>query len=756
MDMIAACVVAGNVRRSALLSLGSPVDPEFANMKNYKDFPYETSQWRWASNNSINAEVGKTDYSAIAESIALNGEPGVVWMDNVRKYSRNRDNIYFVDKNAKGTNPCFTPKTLIHTRSGHFPIESLVGKSVEIWDGNSWILIDNFRITGQYQDMIEVELQDGSLIKTTLYHEYILENGLRVEGRNLKVGDKLSFSEAPLTHGIHKEPGAYLKGFLVGDGTTDGKKPILWLYEPKYMCEDRLIKSASEVELTKSRSDSIIDGRFDVVKSNKKEKKINRKIMQGLSVRKDELIRWCNEYKKNLPLSIFEWDEESKLNFIAGVLDSDGTASDTKNGWLYQVSSINEKWLMDFQLLLKTIGVNSKLSLMRKAGKTDFHDGYGEYKTKDCFRLTIAQCSSIVLAQKVIFSRLVSFAEKETIYKLRNKMNKIVNIRFAGVDEKVYCCTVPTNNTISLTCGIKTGQCSEQTLESYELCCLVETFPSRHDSYEEYKETLKYAYLYAKTVTLVPTEWQETNAVMLKNRRIGVSQSGIIDAFNRHGRRNMLRWCDQGYQVIKEYDEQYSNWFCVPRSIKVTSVKPSGTVSLLPGVSPGIHYPHSEFYIRRIRVASDNPLVDILKKAGYHTQFEAVGSEDERKKTTVVDFPIHEKNFSKKKDDVSIWEQVKNVVDYQNWWADNQVSVTVTFKKSEAKSIKDVLEMYEDQLKSISFLPISEHGYPLAPYEEISGDRYLEMLNKITKPDYSSITASAEGAKFCDSDHCEV
>ncbi|NVM56463.1 MAG: fused protease/ribonucleoside-triphosphate reductase, partial [Candidatus Helarchaeota archaeon] len=85
--------------------------------------------------------------------------------------------------------------------------------------------------------------------------------------------------------------------------------------------------------------------------------------------------------------------------------------------------------------------------------------------------------------------------------------------------------------------------CGEQTLESFELCCLVETFPSRHVSYEEFQDTLKYAYLYAKSVTLVNTHWKETNAVMLKNRRMGISQTGIIEAFVKHGRRAMLEWC---------------------------------------------------------------------------------------------------------------------------------------------------------------------------------------------------------------------
>lgn len=301
--------------------------------------------------------------------------------------------------------------------------------------------------------------------------------------------------------------------------------------------------------------------------------------------------------------------------------------------------------------------------------------------------------------------------------------------------------------------------CSEQTLESTELCCLVETFPSRHDSKDEYRETLKYAYLYAKTVTLIPTEWEETNAVLMKNRRIGTSQSGIIDAFVKHGRRTMLDWSDDMYDYLRKLDEKYSNWLCVPRSIKITSVKPSGTTSLLPGVSPGIHYPHSEYYIRRIRIASNSPLAPVLVEAGIPWEYNAYGqTEEEKKGTMVFEFPVYEENFSKRKNDVSIWEQMKNLADYQTYWADNNVSITVTFKENEADQISQVLEAYEDVLKSVSFLPISEHGYVQAPYEEISKEEYEKRISKVKKPDFTTMTSSinAVGSKYCDGEYCEI
>ncbi|TFF99341.1 MAG: ribonucleoside-triphosphate reductase, adenosylcobalamin-dependent [Promethearchaeota archaeon] len=293
--------------------------------------------------------------------------------------------------------------------------------------------------------------------------------------------------------------------------------------------------------------------------------------------------------------------------------------------------------------------------------------------------------------------------------------------------------------------------CGEQTLESFELCCLVETFPSRHESYEEFEETLKYAYLYAKSVTLVNTHWKETNAVMLKNRRMGVSQTGIIEAFIKHGRHRILEWCNEGYKFLKTLDEKYSHWLCVPRSIKITTVKPSGTVSLLPGVSSGIHYPHSKYYIRRIRVSSNSDLIAPLKEAGYKIE------EDEySKNSVVVEFPVHEEYYDRGKDDVSIWEQAENAAAYQKYWSDNQVSITITFTPEEADQIERVLECFEDKLKAASFLPIKEHGYKQAPYEKISKEKYERMSSKLKPLNLSSTADRAIGEKFCDSDSCEV
>lgn len=296
-----------------------------------------------------------------------------------------------------------------------------------------------------------------------------------------------------------------------------------------------------------------------------------------------------------------------------------------------------------------------------------------------------------------------------------------------------------------------TNPCGEQSLESYEICNLVETFPSLHESFEEYKRTLKFAYLYAKTVTLIPTHNERTNAIMLRNRRIGLSQSGIVESFEKHGRREHFRWCDEGYKYICNLDKIYSQWLCIPESIKKTSVKPSGTVSLLPGVTPGIHYPHSRFYMRTIRLDKTSPLVEPIRRAGHHVEESVYGDN-----TYVAYFPVEQRNFERSKNDVTIWEQVENVAQMQYYWADNQVSATVTFKSEEAADIPKVLELYETRLKGISFLPLTDHQYAQAPYQEITESAYRDAVTDLKALDFAHLNTDEALELFCDGEACTL
>ena len=297
--------------------------------------------------------------------------------------------------------------------------------------------------------------------------------------------------------------------------------------------------------------------------------------------------------------------------------------------------------------------------------------------------------------------------------------------------------------------------CLEQTLESYELCCLVETFPNNHDNLEDFKRTLKYAYLYAKTVTLGKTHWPDTNRVMLRNRRIGCSVSGSAQFITKHGLEELKVWLEKGYDIIQEWDCMYSDWFAIPKSIKTTSVKPSGTVSLLVGATPGMHYPESRFYIRRIRLSIHSELIEPLKKAGYKIE-PAFGSENS---TMVVEVPVDAGEGIRTAAELSIWEQFSLAAFLQRHWADNQVSCTATFDpETEANELPHVLNYFQYRLKGISLLPRKNGGaYQQMPYEAINEKEYNKQVKKLGYLSFVGIEGEeAEIDKFCNTDVCEI
>jgi len=299
--------------------------------------------------------------------------------------------------------------------------------------------------------------------------------------------------------------------------------------------------------------------------------------------------------------------------------------------------------------------------------------------------------------------------------------------------------------------------CAEQSLESMECCTLVETYINRHESLEDFLRTLKFAYLYAKTVTLLPTHWEETNAIMQRNRRIGTSISGIANFADTKGLPVLRQWMDRGYELIQAYDKSYSEWLGVRESIKTTTVKPSGTVSILAGESPGVHWtPGGEYFLRTIRFSNNDPMLPLFKMAQYRVEPSASDPEG----TSVVYFPIKSESVRSEKD-VSIYEKMALAATAQRYWSDNSVSVTISFDpEKESSAIGTALHMYDGQLKTVSFLPMDNGSYPQMPYTQSTAEEYEE--GKITlfpidlKGVYQGMAMDAIGEAYCTTDACEV
>ena len=303
--------------------------------------------------------------------------------------------------------------------------------------------------------------------------------------------------------------------------------------------------------------------------------------------------------------------------------------------------------------------------------------------------------------------------------------------------------------------------CGEQTLWDAELCCLVETFPTKHldggrFDLDDYKATLKMAYLYAKVVSGIPTHRADTNAVMAANRRIGTSQAGIVELYETLGLSECRRIWDESYRYVTALDAEYSRWMACPRSIKRTSVKPGGSIPLLPGVEGGMKWPSSRFYMRTVRIDRGNAMVPVLQRLGYRVEPNYTEN-----RSVVAYFPVRSsaRRFAAQ---VSLWEQAELAAALQAHWSDNMVSCTLTFRREEAADVPRVIEAFAGRLKTVSFLPVEEHGYLQAPYIPCSEAEYEAAVAAITGDVSEALSVALGGAetkaedeRFCSGERCE-
>jgi len=293
--------------------------------------------------------------------------------------------------------------------------------------------------------------------------------------------------------------------------------------------------------------------------------------------------------------------------------------------------------------------------------------------------------------------------------------------------------------------------CAEIGLAPYESCNLSDIFlPNCTD--EEFMTAALLLYKVQKAITRVPAIHDKTNVILKTNRRIGVGVTGFMQVPERHD--PVL--FDRVYKALEALDIEYSKLLGISRSVKLTTVKPSGTVSLLPGCTPGVHPAFSPYYIRRVRFAADDPMLDVVRQHGFHVEPDILldGSRDLSR--MVADFPDRAPANAVFEHDVTAIKQLETAAWLQRHWSDNSVSVTVYYTKEELPEIKDWLrENLSENLKTVSFC-MKKHGFQLPPYEEITKEQYDEMIATTTP-----ITRVVDHGNFeiennCDSGHCPV
>ena len=271
--------------------------------------------------------------------------------------------------------------------------------------------------------------------------------------------------------------------------------------------------------------------------------------------------------------------------------------------------------------------------------------------------------------------------------------------------------------------------CAEIALADGESCNLATIFLPNVESLEQFMEISALLYKTQKQITRMEYPYEKTTNVVNKNARLGQSVTGILQCTEEQ-----LSWLPSAYEYLEAFDEQFSKSNGMPKSVRLTTVQPSGTLSLLPGVTPGIHPAYAKYYIRRVRFGSSDPLVDACRKRGYKVQWD-IGIDGREDHTRyVVDFPCMSPEGSVLAADMTAVEQLEWVKRMQTEWADNAVSVTVYYRKEELADIQAWLEKnYDKSVKSVSFLLHADHNFPLPPYEECTKEEYEKQLSKIDK-----------------------
>jgi hypothetical protein len=270
--------------------------------------------------------------------------------------------------------------------------------------------------------------------------------------------------------------------------------------------------------------------------------------------------------------------------------------------------------------------------------------------------------------------------------------------------------------------------CAEQSLAPYETCCLAEIYLPNISGIERLKQVTTYLYRINKHSLTLPCHLKETEEIVHKNMRMGIGVTGYLQATEEQ-----RSWLPEVYRYLRDYDKQYSELHGFNESIKITTVKPSGTLSLLAGVTSGAHPAFSQYYVRRIRVASNSNLIPVCKASGYPIEFQRNFDGTDDRSTMIVSFPTKVPENTILAKDMTAIDQLEVIKRLQTEWSDNSVSVTIYYRKEELDDIKVWLASnYSTCLKTVSFLLHSEHGFQQAPMEEITKEVYEEMSSNIS------------------------
>lgn len=705
---------------TAIILGGDSDDIAYLSLKRWDlgNIPY----YRSNSNNSIIANYYKYLTDRFWEGYYGNGEAyGLINIRNARRFGRigeiEYDDFDLKEPNVIICNPCQPHWAPLLTVNGIKKLQDInIGDM--IWSKDGWTKVTNKRSNG-IKEVYEYKTTANTFFGTKDHK--IISNGNKIE---VGLSESIDILPGLYSNEITLHVQDVMDGLVLGDGTVHKASNNLVL-----LCigqKDQDYFNSEIKELIKEYRPGIGPSDYEI----------------NTTISANELAL---TYLRKIPDRFYYGDKNKICGFLRGLFSANGSIS----GDRVTLKQSSEYLIRQVQIMLSAIGIRSYITT-NKAKKIEFSNG--EYLCKESYDINIA-------TDREKFNSIIGFIQiykNEGLEQLISDINSgnpkkftydIVQVNKIS-EEEVFDITVDNQSHTYWTGGCNVSNCGEALLCDKEPCNLSELFINNINSLEEAIDLVKLLYKTNKAICARKYYHEESNKVVHKNFKIGISLSGVcqkLDVVNE--------WADKIYVALRKFDKEWSEKNGYPQSIRLTVIQPSGTKGLLGGCMPGGHPGYAEYFIRRIRFASNDPLIPLLKQMGVYTEFELKFDGGVRHDVIVAEFPCRFENGLLSKDCPAI-KQMNIVKDLQKYWADQSVSVTVYYKEEELSDIKQWLEEnYDDNVKTMSFLRHSDHGFKQAPYQEITKDEY-EMMIKKMKP-LSDIDLSKNiGSEVLDGTEC--
>jgi len=742
-------VVAGGVRRSALISLSDLDDVEVRDAKKGQFFLTEP-QRMMANNSAVYTEKPNSEYF-MDEWVALmksrSGERGIFNRGGLKTTLPERRLKQF--KTGKhphwGTNPCVVGDTWTLTSSGPRKAKDLIGKSFTAIVNGEKRISSGFFETG-YKQVFRVRTKRGFEFTATENHKVltISYKSRKVQKNEWKEVKDLTRDDHVILHdhdgikwdGNGTKNEGWLLGNLYGDGNIEKKNKANLDYWGN--TRDTMMEHA--VSVMKDTFDTRSDLTGHVTKQG-----VARVGSVGLA-RLAEAYGMTNA-DKTPKKQIEESSSEFYEGFLQGWFDADGSVQGTqKKGVSIRLASSSLTSLQLAQRMLARIGVIGVIYKNRRPeGNRMMPDGNGGMKEYYCnanHELIISNSNVAVFAERVNFrDPIKSAALARVLYSYVRALNKesfsseISDITPVG-KETVYDCSVPNVNAFDAN-GLYVHNCGEIILQSKSFCNLSEVVARADDTEKSLMRKIKVAALigtYQSTLTnfgYLSKEWKENCE---KERLLGVSITGQWDSEVARNPNVLARLKKESIRANKVYAKKFG----ISESTCVTSIKPSGTLSQVVDSSSGMHPRHSEYYIRRVRIATNDPLFKMVRDQGipYHPE---VGQSKNDANTFVLEFPVKAPDGVIFKNDLTALGQLEHWKTVKKNYTEHNPSVTISVGEDEWIGVSNWVYENWDLVGGLSFLPRDNHVYQLAPYEAIDKKRYEELEKNFGEIDFSKI-----------------